>query len=223
MNNETKEALTKELKLLQETCKHVYNLIEYFPDEVLIPNNIEAKTLNYVEALRPELCKSNTALNTCSNLLTNQFLSKMDEQNKEVEILIDSTKRSISDMDIEIDMLNNLINTAKEFRSTARAKKKDIRQITKADPDIHPQAILKAKARFRMIRKELYRVIYSLCPNSAHLIKDVLGHLIQESLDVTSDGYIQLTRENYLAIKILKKINIVTENPNNKREVKLFL
>ncbi|CAG4984270.1 unnamed protein product [Parnassius apollo] len=213
MNNETKEALTKELKLLQETCKHVYNLIEYFPDEVLIPNNIEAKTLNYVEALRPELCKSNTALNTCSNLLTNQFLSKMDEQNKEVEILIDSTKRSISDMDIEIDMLNNLINTAKEFRSTARAKKKDI----------HPQAILKAKARFRMIRKELYRVIYSLCPNSAHLIKDVLGHLIQESLDVTSDGYIQLTRENYLAIKILKKINIVTENPNNKREVKLFL
>ncbi|CAG4984258.1 unnamed protein product [Parnassius apollo] len=205
MNNETKEALTKELKLLQETCKDVYNLIEYL--------NIEAKTLNYVEALRPELCKSNTALNTCSNLLTNQFLSKMDEQNKEVEILIDSTKRSISDMDIEIDMLNNLINTAKEFRSTARAKKKDI----------HPQAILKAKARFRRIRKELYRVIYSLCPTSAHLIKDVLGHLIQESLDVTSNGYIQLTRENYLAIKILKKINIVTENPNNKREVKLFL
>ncbi|CAG5041114.1 unnamed protein product [Parnassius apollo] len=212
MNNETKEALTKELRLLQEKCRHVYNIIEYLRDDVLIPNDIEAKTLNYVEALRPELCKSNTAINTCSNLLSSQFISKMDEQNREVEILIDSTKRSISDMDVLIEVSNNLINITKEFRSRARAKKKDI----------HPKAILKAKARFRMIRKELYRVIYSLCPNSAHLIKDVLGHLIQESLDVTSNGYIQLTKENYQAIKILKKINIVTENPYNKMEVKLF-
>ncbi|CAG5041105.1 unnamed protein product [Parnassius apollo] len=123
MSNETKEALTKELRLLQEKCRHAYDIIEYLRDDVLIPNDNEAKTLNYVEALRTELCKSNTAINTFSNLLLSQFISKMEEQNREVEIFIDSTKRSISDMDVLIEVSNNLINITKEFRSRARAKK----------------------------------------------------------------------------------------------------
>ncbi|CAK1583252.1 unnamed protein product [Parnassius mnemosyne] len=211
MNNETKEALSRELKLLQERCIDAYNVIENSPDVSLIPNNTEAKALNYVEALRTDIQNSHTAITTDSNLLTSQFLAEMKEKTEQVEELIAFTKGSIHDLDAKIENLNNLIKTSQEARSRPRAEKKDI----------HPQHIEKAKARFHMIKKELHGLIYSLYPNSADLIKDVLGQLMQERLDETSSGYIQVTTENYPALLLLKDMNIVSANPYNNMEVKL--
>ncbi|CAG4930683.1 unnamed protein product [Parnassius apollo] len=211
MNNETKEALTRQLKLLQEQCKYAYNVIENSPDVGLIPNNIEAKALNYVEALRTDIQNSNTAITTDINLLTSQYLSETKEKTEEVEKFLAFTKGSIYDMNAEIDRLDNSIKTLQEARLRPKAVKNDI----------HPKHMMKAKERFQLIKKELHGLIYSLYPNCADPIKDVLGQLMQERLDETSSGYIQITSENYQSIRLLNDINLVSQNPYNTEEVKL--
>ncbi|CAH2046041.1 unnamed protein product, partial [Iphiclides podalirius] len=128
-----------------------------------------------------------------------------------VEELIAYTKGLINDYNVEIERLENLLHTAKEATSRPRVIKKDI----------HPQHIQKAKARFQMMKNELHGLIQSLYPNSAGLIKDILGQLMQEKLDETSNGYIQFTTENYPAIEVLKDMQLVSTNPYNNSEVKL--
>lgn len=44
---------------------------------------------------------------------------------------------------------------------------------------------------------------------------------MQEKLNEESNGYIQITQENYRIIEILKDIKIVTTNPYNNTEVKI--
>lgn len=102
-NKETKEALSRELKSLKERCVYACNVIENSRDIGLIPNNIEEKSLNYVEALRTEIQTSNTNINTDNNLLTSQFLSEMKEKTEQVEELIAFTKGSIYDLEAEIE------------------------------------------------------------------------------------------------------------------------
>lgn len=45
--------------------------------------------------------------------------------------------------------------------------------------------------------------------------------LMQQRLNETSNGYIEITAENYQIIELLKDANLVVANPYNNMEVKL--
>ncbi|CAG4984286.1 unnamed protein product [Parnassius apollo] len=209
MNNETKEALTKKFKLLQERCIYVHNAIKNLSDVGPVPNNIEAEASNDVEASRTEIQNLYTSITTDSNLPTSQYLSEIQQFTDEVEKFIAFTEGSINYMDAEMERLNNIIETSQEARSRSRAEKKPI---TKKERLIE---------RFHTIEKVLHGLMYSLYPNFADLVMDVLWRLMQEKFDARSSGYIKVTNENYRAMRFLRHIKMVSQNPYNKKEFKL--
>ncbi|XP_045452933.1 uncharacterized protein LOC123662088 [Melitaea cinxia] len=212
LNVETKENISSEIKRLQQRCLDVCEIIENTPfDASLTPDNVGEKALNYVEGLRVEIENSQTQIPTDENLIVSQLLADMKVKTEQVEELIAFTRGSILDVENEIQRLTDLTNTAKEALSRPRIVQKEVTQ----------EHLQKAKETFHELKTELHGLIQSLFPNDSDAIFDVMGHLMQEKLNEESNGYIQITQENYRIIELLKDMNIVTTNPYNNMEVKI--
>ncbi|XP_068619044.1 uncharacterized protein [Battus philenor] len=211
VNIQTEKTLSKQLKSLKGQCAEAYNVIDN-ANRNSVSNDTQSKDSNFIEALRTQISTSDTAINTDKNLLTSQFLAEMKEKTEQVKELIAFTKGSIYDMDAEIQRLKKLIDTAQVAISKPKEQKKEIL----------PQHVQKAKAKFALLKKELHGLICSLYPNSSDMIVEVLGELMQQRLNETSYGYIQVTSENYPVIELLKDMNLVCVNPYNNMEVKII-
>ncbi|CAH0728158.1 unnamed protein product, partial [Brenthis ino] len=204
--------LSEEIKRLKLRCLDACNIIENSPlDANITPNNIGDKALCYVEGLRTEIQNSITIIPTDENLIISQFLAEIKDKTEQVEELAAFTRGSICDVDKEIQRLNNLTKTAQEALSRPRIVQKEI----------HPEHLQKAKETFHVLKNELHGLIQSLFPNSSDHIMDVMGQLMQEKLNEESNGYIQITREDYQIVKLLQDMNIIIANPYNNMEVKI--
>ncbi|CAG4984124.1 unnamed protein product [Colias eurytheme] len=211
LNTDTKDGLSKEMKIIQQRCIDTRNIIENTLDVSLHQDNVANSALPYVEGLRNEILNSNTVINTDDNLITAQFLAEMKTKTEQIDELIAFTKGNIFDTDREIERLQNLTKTAKEALSRPRVVHRDVRLE-------HSQ---KAKETFLELKNELQGLIQSLHPELSDDIVDVMGQLMQEKLNEESNGYIEVTNENFEIIELLSKMNIVTANPYNDMEVKL--
>lgn len=103
-NTQTQQALRQEIKALQSRCVEACNIIENAPPETSVTDeNVEHKSLCYVEGLRTEIINSNTPINTDDNLITSQFLNEIKEKTVQIEELEAFTRGSIYDLDAEIN------------------------------------------------------------------------------------------------------------------------
>lgn len=104
-NNETRDAVKREIKETQARCKHMWNVIDNSPLDA--PNvsleQINEKSLCYVDGLRTELLNTDTPIPADINLLTSQFLKEIEEKGTQIEELIAYTKGSINDLNTEIN------------------------------------------------------------------------------------------------------------------------
>ncbi|XP_075982898.1 uncharacterized protein LOC142981098 [Anticarsia gemmatalis] len=212
-NNETKDAVKREIKEIQARCMHAWNVIDNSPLDA--PNTsleqINEKTLCYIEGLRTEVQNNDTPITADDNLLTSQFLKEIQDKTVQVEELTAFTRGSIHDLDTEINRLKTLINISQEARSRPKTNKREVK----------PQHIRKAKEHFQMMKEELHGLIQSLFPHADNMIMDIMGQLMAEQMNEASDGYIPITSETYQIIELLKDMKIVTTNPYNNMEVKL--
>ncbi|CAG9789142.1 unnamed protein product [Diatraea saccharalis] len=210
---DTHNALKTEIKGLKSGCIDAFNLIENSPaDTVFItPDNIAERTQTYIEGLKTDIENSNTLIVTDDNLLTGQFLSEIKQKTTELKELIAFTKGSIHDTDKEIIRLTTLIKTSQEAKACPKVQRQDV----------NLEHIQNAKERFQMMKDELHGLIQSLFPGNFEMITEVLGQLMMEKLDETSNGYIKVTSENYQLIELLKDLNLVITNPYNNMVVKL--
>ncbi|XP_038206692.1 uncharacterized protein LOC119828569 [Zerene cesonia] len=211
LNTDTKDSLSKEMKRIQQRCIDTRNIIENTLDISLHQDNVANSALSYVEGLRNEIVNSNTVISTDDNLITSQFLAEMKIKTEQVDELIAFTKGNIFDTDREIERLQSITKTAKEALSRPRVVHRDVR----------PEHLQKAKETFQILKNELQGLIQSLFPQLSDDIVDVMGQLMQEKLNEESNGYIEITNENYRIVELLSDMNIVTANPYNNMEVKL--
>lgn len=104
-NNETRDAVKREIKEIQARCMHEWNVIDNSPLDA--PNvsleQIKEKTLCYIEGLRTEIQNSNTPITADSNILTSQFLKEITEKTGQVEEFAAFMRGSIHDIDTEIN------------------------------------------------------------------------------------------------------------------------
>ncbi|KAJ8724162.1 hypothetical protein PYW07_008142 [Mythimna separata] len=212
-NNETSAAVKREIKEIQARCKHEWNVIDNSP--LVAPNvsldQINEKMLCYIEGMGSEIQNSNTPITVDDNLLTSQFLKEIKDKTNQVEEYTAFMKGSIHDIDAEINRLKSLITITQEAKSRPKSNKREVQ----------PEHIYKAKERFQTMKTELHELIRSLFPSSDNLIIEVMGQLMAEHLNETSNGYIPITRETFQIIELLKDMKIVTVNPYNNMEVKL--
>lgn len=211
-NNETRDLLRREIKEIQARCMHQWQVIDNSPLEPTISSEqINERTIRYLEGLRTEVQNTDTPIIADDNLLTSQFLKEMQTKSNQIEELIAFKKGSIHNLDTEINRLQSLINISQEARSRPQTNKREVKS----------QHIQKAKERFQMMKTELHGLIQSLFPSNDDIVIEVLGKLMAEQLDGASDGYIPITSEIYNVIELLKDMNIVSVNPYNNMEVKL--
>ncbi|CAD0203718.1 unnamed protein product [Chrysodeixis includens] len=212
-NNETRDAVKREIKGIQARCMREWNIIDNSPlDEPNVSlEDVHEKTLNYIEGLRNEVQNSNTPITADDNLLTSQFLNEIKEKTGQVEEFTAFMKGSIHDIDAEINRLKTLITITQEAKSRPKVNKREVKT----------EHIYKAKEKFQLMKNELHGLIHSLFPNSDNMIIDTLGQLMAEHLNETTNGYIPITSETFQIIELLKDMKIVSTNPYNHMEVKL--
>lgn len=104
-DNETRDAVKRELKEIKARCKHEWNVIDNSPLDA--PNvsleQINEKTLCYIEGLGTEIQNSYTPITVDGNLLTSQFLKEIKEKTKQVEEYTAFMRGSIHDIDTQIN------------------------------------------------------------------------------------------------------------------------
>ncbi|CAB3246448.1 unnamed protein product [Arctia plantaginis] len=212
-NTETQDAVKREIKEIQGRCMHAWNVIDNSPLDApnLSLDQINEKSLRYIEGLRTEIQNTDTPIPADANLLTSQFLKELHDKTVQVEELTAFTRGSIHDLDTEINRLKTLIKISQEARSRPKTHKREVK----------PQHIQKAKERFLLMKDELHGLIHSLFPHADNMIIDLMGKLMAEQMNEVSDGYIPITSETYQIIELLKDMKIVTTNPYNNMEVKL--
>ncbi|KAM3958860.1 uncharacterized protein ACR2FA_007110 [Aphomia sociella] len=213
-NKETQEDLKQKIKALQTQCVETCNIIENSPINLHLinPDNVNDKSLCYIEGIRSDIEDSNTPIITDDNLLTSQFLYEMIEKTKHVEELTAYTKGLVHDVDTEINRLSELIKISQEARSQPNIQQKK---------ELRPENIQKAKEKFLVMKTEIHGLVRSLFPKYADTMLEVMAELMAEKLNENSNGYIPITAENYQIIELLKDINIVSNNPYNNTEIKI--
>nr|XP_021184946.1 uncharacterized protein LOC110372510 [Helicoverpa armigera] len=212
-NKETKDDVRREIKELQARCLHQWKVIDNSPLEAPCESleEINEKKLCYLEGLGMEIQNSNTPITLDENLLTSQFLKEITDKTAQVEEYTAFIKGSIHDTDAEINRLKTVITITQEAKNRPKTNKLEVK----------PEHLFRAKEKFKSMKAELHGLIQSLFPNCDHLVFEIMGQLMAENLNETSNGYIPITSETFQIIELLKDMNLVAVNPYNHMEVKL--
>lgn len=104
-NNETQEAIKREVKALQLSCVDACNIIENSPLDTQYINteSIADYTLRYVEGVRVEIENYKTAVAVDDNLLTSQFYSDLIERKEEIKELEALNRSYLLALDSEVN------------------------------------------------------------------------------------------------------------------------
>lgn len=104
-NTETQEAVKREIKEIQARCIHAWQVIDNSPLDAptVSLEQINEKSLRYIEGLRTEIQNTDTPIPVDANLLTSQFLKELHDKTTQVEELTAFTRGSIHDLDTEIN------------------------------------------------------------------------------------------------------------------------
>ena len=104
-NIETRDAVKREIKEIQARCKNEFNVIHNAPLEApnLSLEQINEKTLCYIEGLGTQIQNSNTPITADDNLLTSQFLKEIKDKTNQVEEYTAFMRGSINDINAEIN------------------------------------------------------------------------------------------------------------------------
>lgn len=104
-NNETRDAVKREIKDIQARCKHECYVIANCPLEAptVTSEQINEKTLCYIEGLGTQIQNSHTPITADDNILTSQFLKEIKDKTKQVEDYTAFMRGSINDINAEIN------------------------------------------------------------------------------------------------------------------------
>ncbi|XP_023936305.1 uncharacterized protein LOC112044637 [Bicyclus anynana] len=206
----TKEALSRELREVRQRCVDTHNIIENSPlNQNVYNNNVGQSALNYVEGLRTQIQDSETGkIPVDENLIINQFIKEIKVKNQHMQMLCECTRATILDVQNEIQRLNNHTAIAEEALSKPRVN----------PGGVTPEQIDRTRDAFRNLKTELHGLIRSVFKDDSDIAFDIIGRLMQLKED--SNGYIEVEDENAIIIEMLKDLNIISVNPYNKLEVK---
>ncbi|XP_061721287.1 uncharacterized protein LOC133528086 [Cydia pomonella] len=211
---QTCQVLGNEIKALQSQCKELCYIIdnnEPMDIRTIHSHNVNEKKLCSIDSLGKHIQNEETPIITDSNVNTSTFLSEIKEKLVQVEELQAFTAGAVQDVYRECNRLKASIKIVQEAKSRPWAGRRQVK----------PEHLQHAKQRFHDMKTVLHGLINSLFPRVSDAITGVLAELMNERMDKTSSGYIQVTPENYHLIEQLKDENIISANPYNKMEVKL--
>ncbi|XP_063538869.1 uncharacterized protein LOC134748103 [Cydia strobilella] len=213
-NAQTCELLGNEIKALQSKCKELCYIIdnnEPMDIRTINSHNVYEKKLCSIDSLAKHIQNEETPIMSDSNVTTSTFLSEIKEKIVQVEELTAFTAGVVQDVRKENNRLKECIKLVQEAKSRPWAGRRQVQ----------PEHLQQAKQRFRTMKTELHGLIHSLFPGASDAITGVLAELMKVRADETSNGYIQVTPENFHLIELLKDKNVISANPYNKMEVKL--
>lgn len=101
----TNAALSQEIKDKRAQCMEMCNIIvNNTPTEVqgLTADNLDLKSLCYMDGVRADIESSETQVTSDSNLVTSQFLTELDDNISQIEELIAYERGLVRDTDAEI-------------------------------------------------------------------------------------------------------------------------